>query len=163
MVSKCYWIYVFLFTVQFCLAENREGRYSEFGAGWRGKFHFKPKENNCFHSQEPDQGFTFYAEAGFWLRTKTWSLSHDDEHFKDHLQKVWVEMGRETCSAALRGKFLWLSGCWSDSSRTSQAENRGIGLLLVVGFGYALCLRIFYLVCLVAFCFVCCFGFFKED
>lgn len=112
MVNEWYWIYVFLLTVQFSLAEKWEGRYSEVGTGWRGNFHFKPKENSCALSQDPDQAFTFYAEAGFRLRMKTWSLSHHDKHFKNHLQKVWLEMGRETCSEVLRGKFLQLNGCF---------------------------------------------------
>lgn len=73
---------------------------------------------------------------------KTWSLSHQNKHFKNHLQKAWLEIGRGA---------LWCSGgcfCNSvaalhslfDSGRMSSQENRGIRLLLVVGFGHALCL-----------------------
>lgn len=40
----------------------------------------------------------------------------------------------------------------SDSGRMSHQENRGTGLLLVVGFGHALCLDFFFLFSWLNFC-----------
>lgn len=158
MVNKWYWIYVFLLTVQFSLAEKWEGRYSETGTGWRGNFHFKPKENSCALSQDPDWAFTFYAEAGFRLRMKTSSLSHHDKHFKNHLQKVLTGDGkgdvlcgaqREVSPTQWLLSMAYLTPAERPSKRTRESDS-----CYLWGLGMP-CALVFSLVCLVGWVLFC--------
>lgn len=126
----------------------------ENAAGWRGKFHFKLKESSCSHSQKPHWASTLDAEAGFRLRMKTQSLSYHGKHFKNHLQKVWLEIGTAAWSVVPRGKFVQLSGYFPWLIWLQQkvpGREQGNQTPASHGFGHALCLGGFYLVWLVDF------------
>lgn len=115
----------------------------EIAAGWREKFNFKPRKA-VPHSQKPHWVSTFYAEAGFRLRMKTQSLSYHGKYFKNHLQKVWLEIGTaKQCSTAPRGKFLQFSGCFPWLIWLQQkvpGKEQGNQNSPSRGFGHAWCL-----------------------
>lgn len=138
----------------------------EIAAGWREKFNFKPRKT-VPHSQKPHWVSTFYAEAGFRLRMKTQSLSYHGKYFKNHLQKVWLEIGTaKQCSTAPRGKFLQFSGCFPWLIWLQQkvpGKEQGNQNSPSRGFGHAWCLGggftwLDWLIFVWG-----CFGFLKED
>lgn len=95
-------------------------------------------------AKKPHWVSTFYAEAGFRLRMKTQSLSYHGKYFKNHLQKVWLEIGTaKQCSTAPRGKFLQFSGCFPWLIWLQQkvpGKEQGNQNSPSRGFGHAWCL-----------------------
>lgn len=85
---------------------------------------------------------------------KTQSLSYHGKHFKNHLQKVWMEIGTAICSTAPRGKFLQFSGCFPWLIWIQQVvsgKEQGNQTSASRGFGHALCFGGVYLVWLIDF------------